>query len=312
MSIRALDQFDAFFTDLYDACEEMDIPADTAISEAGLGQFEINLMHGDDALRAADDAWLFKMLVKGLARRHGFAASFMAKPYEDYPGSGLHTHFSVLDENGRNIFDDGGRRGTDALRHAVAGASRRCTTATLIFAPHLNSYDRLVPGAHAPTGICWAYENRTSAIRIPSGNPKARRIEHRVAGGDVNPYLHARRDPRRGAERDRGRAWSRPSRSPATPTRRSCRRSRATGPRRSTPSRRSELMPRILPAELIRNLLLTKRQEVLLHGTSSSPAEQVRSTSTRSERWRGRERCVPRPAPDAGSERPLARPCPSV
>ncbi|MFZ5963373.1 glutamine synthetase family protein [Thalassococcus sp. BH17M4-6] len=189
MSIRALDQFDQFFTDLYDACEAMDIPADTAISEAGLGQFEINLMHGDDALRAADDAWLFKMLVKGLARRHGFAASFMAKPYEDYAGSGLHTHFSVLDAEGRNIFDDGGPRGTDAMLHAVAGCLNAMHDSTLVFAPHLNSYDRMVPGAHAPTGLCWAYENRTAAIRIPSGNHAARRIEHRLAGGDVNPYL---------------------------------------------------------------------------------------------------------------------------
>ena len=78
LSIRALDAFDTFFTDLYDACEAMDIPADTTTSETGLGQFEVNLMHCDDALRAADDAWLFKMLVKGLARRHGFAASFIA------------------------------------------------------------------------------------------------------------------------------------------------------------------------------------------------------------------------------------------
>ena len=189
LSIRALDAFDTFFTDLYEACEEMDIPADTAISEAGLGQFEVNLMHCDDALRAADDAWLFKMLVKGLARRHGFAASFMAKPYEDYAGSGLHTHFSVLDAEGRNIFDDGGPLGTEKLRHAVAGCLNAMSGSTLIFAPHWNSYDRLVPDAHAPTGICWGYENRTAAVRIPSGSSRARRIEHRVAGGDVNPYL---------------------------------------------------------------------------------------------------------------------------
>ncbi|MDK3073132.1 glutamine synthetase family protein [Sedimentitalea sp. JM2-8] len=189
LSIRALDQFDSFFTDLYDGCEEMDIPADTAISEAGLGQFEINLMHGPDALRSADDAWLFKMLVKGLARRHGFAASFMAKPYEDYSGSGLHMHFSVLDEAGNNIFNDGSDKGSDTLRHAVQGCLAAMPGSTLVFAPHANSYDRMVPGAHAPTGISWAYENRTSAIRIPSGNPAARRIEHRVAGGDVNPYL---------------------------------------------------------------------------------------------------------------------------
>jgi glutamine synthetase len=189
LSIRALDQFDSFFTDLYDACEEMDIPADTAISEAGLGQFEINLMHGDDALRAADDAWLFKMLVKGLARRHGFAASFMAKPYEDYAGSGLHMHFSVLDKDGNNVFDDGTDKGSDTLRHAVAGCLSAMHGSALVFAPHANSYDRMVPGAHAPSGICWAYENRTAAIRIPSGSSAARRIEHRVAGGDVNPYL---------------------------------------------------------------------------------------------------------------------------
>ncbi len=189
LSIRALDAFDTFFTDLYDACEAMDIPADTAISEAGLGQFELNLMHQEDALRAADDAWLFKMLVKGMARRHGFAASFMAKPYEDYAGSGLHTHFSVLDSDGRNIFDDGGPQGTDTLRHAVGGCLAAMRDSTLIFAPHLNSYERLAGGSHAPSGISWAYENRTSAIRIPSGSHKARRIEHRVAGGDVNPYL---------------------------------------------------------------------------------------------------------------------------
>lgn len=189
MSVRALDQFDIFFTDLYDACEEMDIPADTAISEAGLGQFEINLMHCDDALRAADDAWLFKMLVKGLARRHGFAASFMAKPYDDYPGSGLHTHFSLLDAEGNNVFDDGTGKGTETLRHAIAGCLNAMHDSALVFAPHSNSYDRMVPGAHAPTGICWAYENRTAAIRVPSGSHKARRIEHRVAGGDVNPYL---------------------------------------------------------------------------------------------------------------------------
>jgi glutamine synthetase len=189
LSLRALDQFDVFFTDLYDACEEMDIPADTAISEAGLGQFEINLMHCDDALRAADDAWLFKMLVKGMARKHGFAASFMAKPYEDYSGSGLHVHFSVQDAEGNNVFNDGGPNGTDTLRHAVAGCLNAMPGSALIFAPHANSFDRMVPGSHAPTGISWAYENRTAAIRIPSGNPAARRIEHRVAGGDVNPYL---------------------------------------------------------------------------------------------------------------------------
>lgn len=188
LSLRALDAFDGFFTALYDGAEAMDIPAETAISEAGLGQFEINLSHGP-AMKAADDAWLFKLLVRGLARQNGFAASFMAKPYPEYSGNGMHVHFSVLDQNGANIFDNGGPEGTKTLHHAISGCLKALGPSGLILAPHGNSYERLVPGAHAPTSICWAYENRTAAIRVPGGSHKARRIEHRVAGGDVNPYL---------------------------------------------------------------------------------------------------------------------------
>jgi glutamine synthetase len=87
------------------------------------------------------------------------------------------------------VFDSGGPKGTAMLKQAVAGCLNAMHDSALIFAPHQNSYERLVPGKHAPTAICWGYENRTAAIRIPAGNPAARRIEHRVAGGDVNPYL---------------------------------------------------------------------------------------------------------------------------
>jgi glutamine synthetase len=188
LSIRQLDAFDAFLTDLYEACDAMDIPADSASSEAGLGQFEINLAHRD-AMAAADDAWLFKSLVRGMARRHDMAATFMAKPFPNDAGNGMHVHFSVLDEDGNNIFDDGGPKGTELLRNAVAGCIAGMPGGTLLWAPHGNSYARFAPGAHAPTSACWAYENRTAAIRIPSGPHRARRIEHRVACGDINPYL---------------------------------------------------------------------------------------------------------------------------
>ncbi|WP_298838808.1 glutamine synthetase family protein [uncultured Roseobacter sp.] len=273
LSLRALDQFDTFFTDLYDACEEMDIPADTAISEAGLGQFEINLMHCDDALRAADDAWLFKMLVKGMARKHGFAASFMAKPYADYAGSGLHVHFSVLDADGNNVFDDGSETGTDVLRHAVSGCLSAMPGSALIFAPHANSFDRMVPGSHAPTGISWAYENRTSAIRIPSGSPAARRIEHRVAGGDVNPYLMlaavlgaAINGIENGTEPPEpvtGNAYE--ADLPQIP---------GNWKDAIDAFEASEDIARIFAPELIRNLVLTKRQE-LHYMQELTPAEQV-------------------------------------
>ena len=189
LSLRALDAFDMFFNDLYDACDAMNIPAEAAISEVGMGQFEINLEHVPDALKAADDAWLFKMLVRGLARNHGMAASFMAKPYEEYAGSGLHTHFSVIDAEGRNLMANDTFEGTKLLHNAIAGCLKGIPDLALIFAPHGNSYDRLVPESHAPTGVCWAYDNRTASVRVPGGSFKARRVEHRVAGGDVNPYL---------------------------------------------------------------------------------------------------------------------------
>ena len=261
LSLQALDCFDGFFNDLYDACEAMDIPADAAISETGYGQFEINLMHSDDALRAADDAWLFKMLVKGIARQHGFAASFMAKPYPDGSGSGLHTHFSVLDKGGRNIFDDGGSKGTDQLRHGINGCIEAMRDSTLIFAPHANSYARMVPGAHAPTGICWAYENRTAAIRVPGGSPAARRIEHRVAGGDVNPYLmlaailgaamNGLEDANEPPEPISGNSYAQDL--PQIPNDWGT----AIDAFESSPH-----MARIFHPELIRNLVMTKRQEL--------------------------------------------------
>ncbi len=189
LSLDELDHFEGFLNDIYAACRLQNIPADAAISENGAGQFEINMTHTDDPLKAADDAVLFKRLVRGIARRHGFAATFMAKPYRERAGSGFHVHFSLLDQNGSNLFDNGGDEGSPLLGQAIAGLLETMAEMTLTFAPHLNSFRRLTSGAHAPTAIGWGYENRTAAIRIPGGAPKTRRIEHRVAGADANPYL---------------------------------------------------------------------------------------------------------------------------
>jgi len=189
LSLDELQHFDAFLNDVYDACHEQGIPADAAISENGAGQFEINMMHVADPLQAADDAVLFKRLVHGIARKHGLAATFMAKPYGDRSGSGFHVHFSLVDKDGVNLFDNGGEEGTPLMLNAVAGVLETMRENTLTFAPHQNSYRRLLPGAHAPTSVAWGYENRTAAVRIPGGSSKARRIEHRVAGADANPYL---------------------------------------------------------------------------------------------------------------------------
>ncbi|NOD47101.1 MULTISPECIES: glutamine synthetase family protein [unclassified Ruegeria] len=261
LSVAEMDAFEAFFTDLYDGCADMGIPAQTAISESGVGQFEINLNH-QDAMRCADDTWLFKALTRGLARKHGFAATFMSKPYAEDAGNGMHVHFSVLDQDGRNVFDNGGPEGTELLTSAVAGCVAAMPGSTLIFAPHGNSYTRLVPGAHAPTGACWAYENRTAAIRIPGGAPAARRIEHRVAGGDINPYLMLSavlgaaligiEDGLQPPAPITGNAYDHPDLPQLMPD-------------WSTAIDRFEadpLIARLFPADLIRYLAMTKRQEI--------------------------------------------------
>ncbi|WP_294623110.1 glutamine synthetase family protein [uncultured Roseovarius sp.] len=265
LSIAQLDAFDDFLNALYDGCAAMGIAAQTATCESGVGQFEVTLNH-QDALRAADDTWLFKALIKGLARKHGFAATFMAKPFAEDAGNGMHLHFSVLDEAGRNVFDNGGDEGSDLLRSAVAGCLSAMPDSTLIFAPHAGSYARLVPGAHAPTGASWAYENRTASIRIPGGSPLARRIEHRVAGGDINPYLifagilgaalMGVEDKMTPPDPISGNAYDHDLPQLATDWGTAIDRFEA-----------SQLMPRIFPENLIRNLVMTKRQELRLLAT---------------------------------------------
>ncbi|EAQ65312.1 putative homologous to a glutamine synthetase protein [Marinomonas sp. MED121] len=188
-SIDEMDGLSAFFAEVRKVCEEQGVPADTIISELGPGQFEINLEHVDNPMLAGDQAIMFKRLVKGLARKHGHLATFMAKPYAKKSGNGFHVHFSLLNEAGDNVFDNGGEEGTDVLKHAVAGLMHTMADSMLAFAPHMNSYRRFMVGAHAPTCASWGYENRTVAIRIPDSPNVARRIEHRVSGADANPYL---------------------------------------------------------------------------------------------------------------------------
>jgi len=188
LSIQELDSLDGFFNDLYNACELMNISAQAAITESGLGQFEINLNHGN-AVKIADDTWLFRQAARGVALKHGMRATFMAKPYAQEAGNGLHVHFSILDKNNKNIFNNNSEKGSKYLLRAISGCLESMQDSTLIFAPNHNSYNRFTAGAHAPTIINWGYENRTTAIRVPGGPNIAKRIEHRVAGGDANPYL---------------------------------------------------------------------------------------------------------------------------
>lgn len=170
-------------------CQVQDIPADTTISESGPGQYELNLCHVPDALLAADHAILMKRVVKGAAEHNGMSATFMAKPYADKPGSGMHVHFSILDKKGNNIFAGKDDRGSPALRHAIGGLMATMEDSMAVLAPNANSYRRFRAGSHAPTKITWGYDNRSTALRVPESDIAATRIEYRVCGADVNPYL---------------------------------------------------------------------------------------------------------------------------
>jgi glutamine synthetase len=188
-SIKRIDIQRELLEDIRYCCEVQDIPADAMTSELGHGQFEINLHHVADPLLAADHALMFKRLIKGVASKHSHRATFMAKPFGERSGNGMHLHFSLLNKQGDNIFDNGTEEGSEQLLHATAGLIEAMPASMLIFAPHLNSYRRLLPGSHAPVSANWGYENRTVSVRIPDSPNVARRIEHRVAGADSNPYL---------------------------------------------------------------------------------------------------------------------------
>lgn len=188
-AIRNLNRFRPILEEIRYACRVQEVPADSIIAEFGDGQFEVNLNHVNDALLAADHAVLFKRIVRNVARKHEHLASFMAKTYGDESGSGLHVHFSILDQDGQNIFANGMDEGSAALLHAVGGVLAAMRGSMLIFAPHLNSWRRLRPGSYAPIAANWGYENRTVSVRIPDSPDAARRIEHRVSGADANPYL---------------------------------------------------------------------------------------------------------------------------
>ncbi|HEX7801191.1 MAG TPA: glutamine synthetase family protein [Pseudoxanthomonas sp.] len=178
------------FTDAVSAaCKAQGIPADTAVAEYAPGQFEINLKHRDDALLACDDAVMLKRAIKAVAQQQGVQASFMAKPFAEQAGNGLHIHVSVLDGKGDNIFASAPEAPADTLKHAIGGLQRSARDSLLLFAPHANSYRRFVLNAFVPLNDAWGYNNRTVAMRIPHSNEANTRVEHRIAGADANVYL---------------------------------------------------------------------------------------------------------------------------
>lgn len=188
LSVDDLQVADTIFADIARYAAEQGIPLDGVVRENGPGQYELNLSHTDDALRAADWVVMLKRILRGAARRHGREVTFMAKPYGGLAGCGMHTHLSLLDRAGANIFAGDGHAPGGCLRQVVGGMLETMAESMLILAPHANSYRRLTPSALAPTRLSWGVGNRTAAIRVIEAGA-ATRVEHRVAGSDINPYL---------------------------------------------------------------------------------------------------------------------------
>jgi glutamine synthetase len=187
-------EIEPFLDDVYAYCEAQGVPADAATSEFAPAQFEINLLHVDDPVLACDHAVLLKRAVKAAARKHGFVACFMAKPFAEDAGSGLHIHMSLVDRNGKNYFSHGRENlalppFSARLRYAIGGLLKTMAESTAIFAPNANSYRRLLPENYAPVEPNWGVNHRAVAVRVPQSDMKNLRFEHRVAGADANPYL---------------------------------------------------------------------------------------------------------------------------
>jgi glutamine synthetase len=186
LSVAALEEHASFIDAIRAAAMIQGLPVTSAVTEYGIGQFEINLLHIADPVAAADQAALLRRLVQGVARASGLEATFIPKPFVDQPGSGLHLHVSVTDAAGVNRF--GAADGERLLRQAVAGMQALSTDSLALFAPHFNAHRRF-HGMFVARAASWGFNNRAVAFRLPVAAPAARRIEHRIAAADASPHL---------------------------------------------------------------------------------------------------------------------------
>ncbi|MDP6969140.1 MAG: glutamine synthetase family protein [Gammaproteobacteria bacterium] len=188
-SMDNLDDYGELLEAIMAAAKVQGIPASAAIAEYAPGQFEINLQHVDNPLLACDQALMLKRLIRAVARQYGYEATFMAKPFAEQAGNGMHIHMSLLDAKGNNIFAAGTAQSNKYLRQALAGLQHTMADMMGILCPKVNSLRRFQPDFFVPMAPTWGIDNRTVALRIPNGAATGRRIEHRVAGADANPYL---------------------------------------------------------------------------------------------------------------------------
>jgi glutamine synthetase len=162
------------------------IPVEFSKGEAWYGQHEVNTRYAD-AVTSADRHTIYKNGVKEIAFLNGISATFMAKPSEKDIGSSCHIHSSLVDAAGKSAFVGGGEE-TDVFRHFLGGQRARIRELALFVAPAINSYKRYATESWAPTSVSWGRDNRTCGFRIV-GHEDSTRVECRIPGADVNPYL---------------------------------------------------------------------------------------------------------------------------
>ena len=187
-SIDTMNDFDPFMNEVYAYCDAQGIEIDTISQEMGPAQFELNFLHGHP-VDLADQVFLFKRTVREAAIKHEMHATFLAKPIAGQAGSALHVHQSVVDKDGNNIFSTPDGEPSELFNGFLGGLQHYMNDALLVFAPYVNSYRRFSDPDSSPVNLAWAIDNRTVGLRVPDAAPDARRIENRLAGADVNPYL---------------------------------------------------------------------------------------------------------------------------
>lgn len=178
--------------EVMDTAREMGIELESVNSEYDDGQFELTLRY-DEALRAADDAFLFKVMAKEVAAKRGYLLTFMGKPITERGGSGIHINFSLMDENGHNALSDlSDPNGIGSLaRQCIAGMVHDHVSMTALLAPTVNAYKRLQPSSLNGYYANWGYDHRGVAVRIPPTRGEGTRLEHRLADGATSVHLAA-------------------------------------------------------------------------------------------------------------------------
>lgn len=178
--------------EIMDTATQMGIELESVNSEYDDGQFELTLRY-DDAMRAADDAFLFKVMSKEVATKRGYLLAFLGKPITDRGGSGIHVNFSMRDEKGDNVFaDDSDPDGLSKLaRQCIAGLVNDHVSMTALVAPTVNAYKRLKPGQLNGYYANWGFDHRGVAVRVPPERGPKTRLEHRLADGATSVHLAA-------------------------------------------------------------------------------------------------------------------------